>query len=447
MTTRLHWLNRSRVSSTNRWSNRRPQILLSLLSACLLAGSLPAADWPGWRGPSRDGHAPAGNPFPTTLPAQPHRVWQLRIGDGLAAPVVAGERVLYLDAQGDKEVVHAVKRETGEALWQVPLDGTFKNGQTAPGPRCTPLVDGDRVYVQSCNGEFKCLSVADGTARWSVNFIRDFQSPVPAERGVNKGAHRHGYTASPWIDGRRLIVLVGGKQGAGIVCFDKMTGEVLWKSQNDHAANAAPLTATIGGREPRQVLAFTVEGLIGLNLESGALLWRVPITTTYGRHVMTPVVFGNTVMVASKEESLMGIDLTPGTAATDPWSATLRWQAKEHTVNFSSPVETGGFLYGLGPNKNLFCVDAKTGQTQWSKEGFTTKPAENAHLASLVLGPNLLLLTETGTAVLVAADPKAYRELGRAQVCGANWCNPAYADGKLYVRDTRELVCVDLMNP
>jgi outer membrane protein assembly factor BamB len=188
-----------------------------------------------------------------------------------------------------------------------------------------------------------------------------------------------------------------------------------------------------------------VEGLIGLNLEDGALLWRVPITTTYGRHVMTPLIFGNLAMVGSKEESLMGIELAPESGGSK-WSATTKWQNKEQLVNFSSPVEVGGYVYGLGPPKNLFCVEAATGKTMWSKEGFTTKPAENAYLSILALGKNLLLLTETGTLVLVAADPAEYKELGRAQVCGANWCNPAYADGRLYLRDARELICLDLLS-
>lgn len=176
-------------------------------------------------------------------------------------------------------------------------------------------MDGDRVYAQSCNGELRCFAVTDGQLKWRVNYTKEYHAALPAERGLAKGAQRHGFTAAPWVDGQCLIALVGDAQGARIVCFDKVSGKVLWQSQNDHAANAAPITALIGGRPPKQVLAFTVEGLIGLDLQNGDLLWRVPITTTYGRHVTTPVVAGNIVMVASKEENLMGVALTPGPAA------------------------------------------------------------------------------------------------------------------------------------
>lgn len=429
--------------------NRLPGILAAFLFAVVATSGIPplqAADWPGWRGPLRDGHSAPDGIELKSLPAEPKRVWQLKIGDGLAAPVVVGDRVYYLDAQEGKEVVHAIDRATAQEVWKSTLDTAFRNGQTAPGPRCTPLVDGDRIYVQSCNGELRCLATADGQVRWRVNFTRDYQAVAPAERGVNKGAQRHGFTAAPWIDQNRLIVLVGDPHGAGVVCFDKLNGNVLWKSQNDHAANAAPITANLGGLKPRQVVAFTVEGLIGLNLDDGALLWRVPITTTYGRHVTTPVVVDDIVMVASKEESLMGIRPTPG-GPEGRWTAPIQWMATNVTVNFSSPVAVGHHLYGLGPDKNLFCIDTRTGATAWSKTGFANQVAEKAHLAIVAVGKSLLVLTETGELVLAAADPTGYRELGRVQACGANWCNPAYADGRLYVRDAKELVCLELARP
>jgi outer membrane protein assembly factor BamB len=161
------------------------------------------------------------------------------------------------------------------------------------------------------------------------------------------------------------------------------------------------------------------------------------------------VIVENIVMVASKENSLMGVELAPEPAAVDPsapkWNAAVKWQTKDLYVNFSSPVAVGGYIYGLGPDKNLFCVETKTGRLMWSKEGFTIRSAEKAHLAIVVLGENLLLLTDSGELVLVAADPKEFKELGRVQVCGINWCNPAYADGKLFLRDGHELLCVDLL--
>jgi len=247
------------------------------------------------------------------------------------------------------------------------------------------------------------------------------------------------------VDQERLLVTVGDTNGAGIVCFDRQTGAVRWQSQNDRAGNAAPITAGIAGSEPRQVVAFTVEGLIGLNLQNGELLWRVPLSSTYGRHVTTPVVVGNIVMVASHQRGMIGAEISPDAATAPKWKATVKWESKEATMNFASPVAVGEYLYGLGPDKNLFCLEANTGKLMWSQEGYTASPPEKAHASFLALGKNLLVLTDVGELVLFAADPAAFKALGRTQVCGANWCNPAYADGQLFVRDARELICVELL--
>ena len=410
----------------------------------LLAANCFAADWPGWRGPQRDGHVPAGVAVPKSLPRELRPIWRIKVGDGFASPVVAGGKVFYLDTRENKETLHALERDTGHELWQSPIDDAFKDFQSPAGPRCTPLVDGDRVYALSGKGELRCLTVADGQLKWRTNFTKDFHADNPVERGMMQGAHRHGHTGSPWVEDQRLLAFVGDTNGAGIVCFDKQTGAVRWQSQNDRAGNAPPITARIAGGGPKQVIAFTVEGLIGLNLQDGELLWRVPLFSTYGRHVTTPVIVGNVITVASHERGMVGVEVTHA-PATKKWNARIKWDAKACTMNFSSPIAVGEYLYGLGPDKNLFCVDAKTGKSMWSKQGYTPTVAENSHAALLAMGKNLLLLTDTGELVLFAANPKEFTELGRVQVCGANWCNPAYADGKLFLRDARELICVNLL--
>ena len=242
---------------------------------------------------------------------------------------------------------------------------------------------------------------------------------------------------------KRLLVTVGDTNGAGMVCLDKQTGAVLWKSQNDRAGNAAPITALIGGVEPKQVITFTVEGLIGLNLQNGELLWRVPLTSTYGRHAATPVIVGNMVVAGSHQRGTIGAEVAPDSSGK--WNANVKWESKETTLNFASPIAVGDHLYGLGPTKNVFCQEAKTGKVSWSKTGLVSTSAEKAHAAFLAMGKNLLMLTDSGELVLFAANPSEFKELGRVQICGANWCNPAYADGKLFLRDARELICVELL--
>jgi outer membrane protein assembly factor BamB len=361
------------------------------------------------------------------------------VGDGLASPIVAGDKVFYLDNQAGTETVHAADASTGKAIWSAPLDDAFKDTQSASGPRCTPLFGAGRVYAQSCRGELRCLDASDGKVLWRVNYVTNFGAVFVGEKGQASGAARHGYNGSPVIDGGHLITLAGGTNGAGVVCLDKATGKVVWKSQNDGAAYAPPILAAVGGR--RQVIAFMVEGLMGIAPEDGRLLWRVPLKTTFARHVTTPVVSGDMVIVSSHEFGLIGVRIETKDSGL---TAGVTWTNKQAAINFASPVMVDGYLYGVGPAKNLVCVDAQNGRIAWSKDGLFTSAAGKAHAGFLVAGRNLLVLTDAGELMLIVCDPTQYRESGRVQVCGANWCNPAYADGRIYVRDGKELLCAIL---
>jgi outer membrane protein assembly factor BamB len=399
-----------------------------------------AGDWPQWRGPARDGHVPAGSPVPTAL-SEPKVVWRIKVGDGLAAPVVAEDKLFYLDNQEGMETLHAVNAKDAKELWRTDIDHTFTDAQSPPGPRCAPLVDGDRVYAQSCKGELRCLKVSDGKEIWQVNYVKDFGALMIGEHGISAGAARHGNNGPPVIDGEKLIAAVGGSNGNGVVCFQKTTGHVIWKSQDDPAAYAAPIISTIEG--VRQVVDFTVLGLIGLDVTDGRLLWRVPLKTASGRHVTTPVVAGDMVMAGSYETGLVGVKLSRN--GTE-WNASKAWVSKESAINFSSPIVAGEYLYGLGPAKNFVCVDIKTGAQTWSKQGYLGPGgAGTAHADFIVMGDNILALTDGGQIVLFAANPKEFKEIGSAQVCGKTWCNPAYADGNLYLRDAHELYCLALI--
>ncbi len=411
-----------------------------LLVLLLSLSRIVAADWPQWRGPAGTGHVPAGVPVPQSLPAEPQAVWRIKVGDGLASPVVAGGKVFFLDNQTNKETVHALDAASGRALWSVPLDDAFKDSQSLPGPRCTPTVDGDRVYAQSCKGELQCLNAATGKLIWRVHYVKDLEAVFIGEKGQAAGASRHGYNGAPIVDGPHLIAGAGGTNGASVVCFDKLTGKIVWKSQSDLAAYAPPILATLAG--VKQVVRFTVEGVMGLNRADGQLLWRVPLKTTFARHVTTPVVIEDMVMVASHQHGLLGVKVSKDGSGL---KAEQAWLRKESAINFASPVAVDGHLYGIGPAKNIICVDPKTGEQKWSKAGYFTSGADKAHASFVVMGKNILILTDGGQLVLIAADPKECREISRAQVCGNTWCNPAYAGGRLFVRDAKELVCAALM--
>ncbi|PYJ81649.1 MAG: hypothetical protein DME22_20660, partial [Verrucomicrobia bacterium] len=143
-----------------------------LFAASLL--SVSASDWPQWRGPLRTGRVPDGGAVPSKLPDDPKIVWRIKVGEGLASPVVAGGKVFYFDNPGGRETLHALDSADAKELWKKEIDDPFRDMQGPSGPRCTPVVDGDRVYALSCKGELQCLNVTDGQLIWRTNFTNDF---------------------------------------------------------------------------------------------------------------------------------------------------------------------------------------------------------------------------------------------------------------------------------
>lgn len=405
--------------------------LLPLLFLALHATTSSAtADWPRWRGPSNDGHLPAGSPLLSSLPSEPRTLWQVPAGEGLSSPVVAGGRVLAFDNQGGLETLRALDAASGKELWRASVDVPFSDSQGPTGPRNTPLIDGDLVYAVSCRGELQCRKAADGSLVWRTSYVTNFSAVFIGEKGSAPGASRHGNDGSPLVDGAHLLACVGGTNGAGIVCFDKRSGVVAWKSTSDQAGYAPPVVATILG--VKQVVCYTVAGVVGLRREDGRELWRLPIKTSFARHVTTPIVDGDWVVVSSHQAGLHGIRVTRD---GDSWNATTAWINKPSAINYASPVASGGHLYGVGAAKDLFCLEIATGKVAWSQQGVFTSSADKAYGGFLVAGANVLALTDSGEAVLFPADSGAFKALGRTQVAGVNWCNPAYSDGVLYLRD------------
>lgn len=414
----------------------KSKLLLSLVAVSSVS-FLPASDWPQWRGPNRDGHPEAGSPPVSSLPKELKPIWKRPIGPGFSSPVVARGKVIYLDEQDGKEVAHCVEANTGKELWNTPV-ATSAGDEWGTGPRCTPFIDGDRAYFQSMNGEFRCVDFADGKSRWGVAF-KDYGISFSTKSAEGTAARR-GNIGSGIVEGGYVYVPVGAK-GASIVCFDKLNGKEIWKTGDDEAAYSSFVIATLSGT--KQLVAFTAEALTGLELKTGQQLWRVPFRTGAKRHAGTPVVHGDTVTVNSQT---IGLVCTRVVKNGTEWSATPLWVNKPLTINLSSPVLMDGHFYSYGPirTKDFVCVDATTGELKWTQSGFGIGKDQTDYASAIATGKNVLILTYDGQLVLMAANPEKYTELGRVQVCGKTWSHPALADGKLYVRDARELQCLDL---
>jgi outer membrane protein assembly factor BamB len=401
----------------------RARIILIIL-ALVWSFSLSAGDWNQWRGPERNGKSAADEFVPQALAPEPKVVWRLEIGGGFSSPIVAGDNLVYLDAQEAKEVVHVIDARSGKERWRAAF-GEMYEDEWGPGPRCTPILDEDRLYVQSCKGEFCCFNLPDGKVKWGTSFAKDFGVRFLGSKANEGTASRRGNDGSGVIDGNRIILPVGSSEGASLVCFDKLTGKILWKSQNDEAAYSSLMLATLAG--VKQVVYFSADALMGIEAEHGTLLWRVALRTDAKRHAATPVIVGDTVIVNSQTIGLVCTRITKEGAGL---KAAPAWVDKDLKINISTPVLADHFLYGQGMGRNFVCVDAANGKLMWSQEGFGDK-----YSAAILVGNHLLVTTDRGELVLVAADSAKFTSLGRAQVTGKTWNHPAYSNGRLYLRE------------
>jgi outer membrane protein assembly factor BamB len=408
-----------------------------LIATCLLTTiTLIASDWPQWRGPARTGYAPQDAVQLDSLPKEFKPVWKVSVGGGFAAPVVAGASLVYLDEAGGKEIAHRLDAETGKETWQAPFAKTEQD-EWGAGPRATPIIDGDRVYAQSQNGEFRCFDLSTGKIIWQTSYEKDFGVKFVGSKANEGTASRRGNNGSGVIAGEKIVLPVGSTNGASLVCFEKASGKVLWKSGSDEAGYSSFVVATLAGVP--QVVAFTADALLGAALDDGKILWRVPLITNAKRHAATPVIDGDNVIVNSHTIGLLAFRIAKDSGGL---KATAAWANKDLKINLATPVLVDGYLYCQGANKDYVCAEAATGKLKWSQTGFGT--GKRDYSSTIVVGKKLLVLTEDGTLLLLQANPEKYTEVARLQACGNTWCFPAYANGKLYVRDTRQLVCIDL---
>jgi outer membrane protein assembly factor BamB len=420
--------------------------LFRRLSACALLAipSVDAGDWPQWRGPERTGHAAPDEPFPASLPETLEPRWTRPVGPGFASPVVVGTRLFHVDEQEGHETAHAWNASTGAVLWQTPY-APSTGDEWGSGPRCTPVADDGRLYVQSLQGDFACLDQQDGRRLWGFSFSRDFGvGYLGGSDNSDAAARRRGNTGAPVIVGDRIFVTVGSTNNATVVCFDKRSGSERWRAGTDEAAYAALMSGRLAGHS--QVVAYTAFSLLGLDVENGATLWRIPLKTHANRHAVTPVLDGNSIIVSSHTLGTRAFRVTGDPAPRGAFTASEVWSEPGLKTSLATTVLVDGHLYGQGPDRDFVCIDAATGAKRWSQKGYGDKPL-TGYSATLASQSRLLVLSENGQLTLLEATPTAYRERGRQQVCGKNWSHPAFAGGTLYLRDQRNLIALPLNLP
>lgn len=403
----------------------------SILAASVLALSLTAqranADWPQWRGVARDGHADS-----TLLPPpaeQPwNAAWKISIGPGHSSPIISGERVYFLDEHESEEVAHAVDLATGKKVWDKPFSRS-SGDEWGSGPRSTPFADADSLYVQSCVGQFARLNIKDGSVVWQTSFEKDFGVPFLGSKAGEGTASRRGNNGSGLAVGDLVILPVGKTDGATLVAFAKADGKIRWKVGTEEAAYSSLVSADLAGRGV--VIGLMADSLMIVDRVSGQLLAKQALRTSAKRHAASPVVVGNTVVVNSHTFGTIAFE-----ASTDAsgFRFSEKWRNTDAKVNLATFVSYDGSLFDQGPQRDYICLDASTGKQRWSIPEFGKDYA-----SSILVGKNLMVLTDQGELVWFAAGREAPVAVQRRQLTGKTWSHPAVSGKWFVVRDQREL--------
>jgi outer membrane protein assembly factor BamB len=404
--------------------------MCAFLAAAIL-GSLPflarGADWPQFLGPERNGTSAEKGLLATWTKKGPPLVWEMDVGEGYSGPVVAGNRLILFHRVGDQEVVQCLDAATGKKRWKHSNATAYQDDiGKGNGPRSAPVISGKRVYTLGAEGQLRCLKLDSGEMVWARSINEDY----------NVKKNFFGVGTTPLVEGNLVLVNVGGKK-AGIVAFAKDTGKEVWKATGAGASYASPVAATIDG--VRHVFFFTREGLVSVDPKKGKVRFEKPWRSRDFASVnaATPVVVKDHVFIsASYETGALLLKVSKD-------SAKEVWKSDEVLSNhYETSIYHNGFLYGFDGRQEtgaqLRCVEFKTGKVRWTKEKFGC--------GSMILADGkLIILTEAGDLVLLEPTPAAYREKARASVLTAPCRSPiSLANGRLYLRDDKKLICLNL---
>ena len=450
---------------SDRRTPRRMIAAIACAVACLPPALLDAEDWPQWRGIDRDAVWHETGIVERFAAGGLSVKWRAPVRAGFAGPAVAGGRVFVLDYQetagsrtmdGHERLV-VLDEETGAVLWTREWPATYRNiiPVFATGPRATPTVDGDRVYILGAAGMLLCFDTASGDLIWQVDTVADYGVTVPV----------YGVAHSPLVEGEHLIALLGGEPDAMVVAFDKATGAEAWRALDtiSEAGYSSPIVITAA--EVRQLIVWHPTGVSSLDPATGSTWWEHDFLLDSGLTIGTPVRSGRYLLITPVEKGGLMLALNADRPAARPlWTGANpnRTDRPVQRSMTSTPIVVGDAIYGLSSYGELRGVDAATGERLWSSDQLV--PEDRWASSHFVRHQDrAFIAVETGELVIARFTRAGYEEVDRTHLLapttrtrggGSNrfrqhdravlWAHPAFANGHVVARNDAEVVRASL---
>ena len=419
-------------ASLERFPMRLPQLFCSSIFAIVLtAAEVRAEDWTQFLGTHRNGISSEKNLIREWPSDGPKIIWRTPLGVSMSSVIVSSGQAFTLFQDESDLYAVALNAATGKEVWRTKFAAAYENAM-GNGPRATPTVADGKLFVFTGEGVLAAFNIKDGKELWKVN--------VPSS--LKGEASEYGMSCSPLIVGNMVVVHTGNADAA-VGAFDTKSGKNLWKSATGKAGYSSPIFVTLAGEE--QIVTLTADAAFGLEAADGNVLWKFPFPTEYDCNTACPVQLGESEVLISAGEN-HGAAVLQITANGQKLSAEEVWSSygkdSQLRAEWQTPVIHDGHLYGLdnsgsaGPITNLVCIRLKDHETVWQKARFGK--------SNLILADGKLFLTTmSGEVVIVEASPKAFKELGRATIMETTRQAPSLSNGFLFVRDDKEVLCID----
>ncbi|MGE0605977.1 MAG: PQQ-binding-like beta-propeller repeat protein [Pirellulales bacterium] len=388
------------------------------------SGPLGDVVWPGFRGPDRNSVVPGLTLATDWEQTPPRQIWRRQIGAGWSSFAIAGTRIFTQEQRGDEEAVTCYDADSGEQRWIHLTPHRFWESMAGAGPRATPTIAGDALYVLGATGLLERLDPRTGEAAWSRNLKEDAGRDPPA----------WGFCSSPLVTDGLVIVHAGGEGDKGVLAYDEQTGEPRWSAPAGDHTYSSPHLAELAGQ--RCVLMLSNTGLAAIEPTQGKLLWDYAWKIENYRAVQPLVLSSGDVLLGSG----MGTGtrkITVGGGAEPTFD--IDWTSLRMKPDFNDFVEHQGYLYGF--DHDIFaCIDLADGKKKWKQGRYGT-----GQVLLLPDAGQLLVLSERGDLVLLATKPEEHEELASFAVLeGKTWNHPALSGRRIYVRNAEQAACFEL---
>ena len=398
-------------------------------------GRLAAADWFQFLGPDRNGVSRESGLLTSWPAAGPKRVWQVAGGGGMSGLAISDGNLYTLVQRDGKQWALALDTATGKTRWQAAVSNAFKN-RMGDGPRATPLVADGHLYVFTGEGILSALSIKDGSVAWSNDTVKEHKGKVAD----------YGMASSPLMVGDLVIVTVGAPT-ATVAAYHRQTGKLAWTAGQQTTAGYSS-AALLQLADSQQVVVFAGGVALGLEPKTGKQLWSYSYVTDYDCNIATPLAHqGNLFLSSGENHGSVMLALKPTAAG---FQVTEKWisQGAESVMRneWQTSILLDGYFYGFdnvgsaGPVTHLTCVEAATGKRMWREIRFGK--------GNLIAADGKLFITTMkGELVVVQATPTQYKELGRAVVMDRSRQVPSLSQGHLFLRDGKNIICLDVRKP